>query len=36
VLHSGPNQPPGRENRPVRRRAVGTEGVSKWRDVWEE
>jgi cyclomaltodextrin glucanotransferase len=36
VLHSGPNQPPGRENRPVRQRAVGTEGVSKWRDVWEE
>jgi cyclomaltodextrin glucanotransferase len=36
VLHAGPNMPPGRENRPVRRRAVGTEGVAKWRDVWEE
>jgi cyclomaltodextrin glucanotransferase len=36
VLHSGPNMPPGRENRPVRRRAIATEGVSKWRDVWEE
>jgi cyclomaltodextrin glucanotransferase len=36
VLHAGPNMPPGRENRPVRRRSVGTEGVAKWRDVWEE
>jgi cyclomaltodextrin glucanotransferase len=36
VLHPGPDLPPGRENRPVRRRAVGTEGVAKWRDVWEE
>jgi cyclomaltodextrin glucanotransferase len=36
VLHSTPNTPPGRENRPVRRRSVGTEGVAKWRDVWEE
>lgn len=36
VLHAGPNMPPGRENRPVRRRTVGTEGVAKWRDVWEE
>jgi cyclomaltodextrin glucanotransferase len=36
VLHSTPNSPPGRENRPTRRRAVATEGVSKWRDVWEE
>jgi len=36
VLHSDTNTAPGRENRPARRRAVGTEGVAKWRDVWEE
>ena len=36
VLHTSPDMPPGRENRPVRRRAIGTEGVAKWRDVWEE
>jgi cyclomaltodextrin glucanotransferase len=27
---------PRRENRTGRRRAVATEGISKWRDVWEE
>ena len=27
---------PRREGRTVRRRAVPTEGVAKWRDVWEE
>lgn len=36
VLHAEPDSPPGRENRPTRRRAVATEGVVKWRDVWEE
>lgn len=36
VLHTDPNLAPGRENRPCRRRAVATEGVVKWRDVWEE
>ncbi|MEI9999818.1 MAG: carbohydrate-binding module family 20 domain-containing protein [Verrucomicrobiota bacterium] len=36
VLHSEENSAPGRENRPCRRRAVATEGVAKWRDVWEE
>jgi cyclomaltodextrin glucanotransferase len=36
VLHADPNIPPGRENRPCRRRAVGAEGVAKWRDSWEE
>jgi len=36
VLHAGPNLPPGRENRPARRRVVGSEGLAKWRDVWEE
>jgi len=36
VLHAEPNSSPGRENRPTRRRAIGTEGVAKWRDVWEE
>jgi cyclomaltodextrin glucanotransferase len=36
VLHAEPNSAPGRENRPPRRRAVGAEGVDKWRDVWEE
>ncbi len=36
VLHADPNSAPGRENRPCRRRALGTEGVAKWRDSWEE
>ena len=36
VLHADPNMAPGRENRPCRRRAIGAEGVAKWRDVWEE
>jgi cyclomaltodextrin glucanotransferase len=36
VLHAQADSAPGRENRPCRRRALGTEGVSKWRDVWEE
>jgi len=36
VLHADPNSAPGRENRPCRRRAVGAEGVAKWRDSWEE
>jgi cyclomaltodextrin glucanotransferase len=36
VVHATPNSPPGRENRPPRRRAVATEGVAKWRDSWEE
>ena len=36
VLHAEPNSPPGRENRPPRRRAIATEGVAKWRDSWEE
>jgi cyclomaltodextrin glucanotransferase len=36
VLHPDPNMGPGRENRPPRRRAVGSEGVAKWRDSWEE
>jgi cyclomaltodextrin glucanotransferase len=36
VKHADPNLAPGRENRPCRRRAVGAEGVAKWRDVWEE
>jgi cyclomaltodextrin glucanotransferase len=36
VLHTDPNSAPGRENRPARRRAIGAEGVAKWRDSWEE
>jgi cyclomaltodextrin glucanotransferase len=36
ILHPQPNSAPVRENRPPRRRAVGTEGVAKWRDIWEE
>ena len=36
VLHSQPDSAPGRENRPCRRRALGAEGVAKWRDSWEE
>ena len=36
VLHPDPNATPGRENRPVRRRAIAAEGVAKWRDSWEE
>ena len=36
VIHPDPNMGPGRENRPARRRAVGSEGVAKWRDSWEE
>jgi cyclomaltodextrin glucanotransferase len=36
VLHPQPGSPPGRENRPVRRRPIAESGVAKWRDVWEE
>jgi cyclomaltodextrin glucanotransferase len=36
ILHPEPNSAPTRENRPARRRAVGAEGVAKWRDIWEE
>ena len=36
ILHPTPDSAPGRENRPGRRRAVGSEGTAKWRDVWEE
>jgi cyclomaltodextrin glucanotransferase len=35
-LHPQPNSAPGRENRTGRLRAIPMEGVSKWRDVWEE
>jgi cyclomaltodextrin glucanotransferase len=35
-LHADPNSAPGRENRTGRTRPVPLEGVSKWRDVWEE
>ena len=35
-LHPDPNTPPGRENRPGRLRPIPMEGISKWRDVWEE
>jgi cyclomaltodextrin glucanotransferase len=35
-LHADPNSAPGRENRTGRTRPVPIEGVSKWRDVWEE
>jgi cyclomaltodextrin glucanotransferase len=36
VLHPQPDSEPGRENRIVRRRPIAENGVSKWRDVWEE
>jgi cyclomaltodextrin glucanotransferase len=36
ILHPEPDSAPTRENRPARRRAVGAEGVAKWRDIWEE
>jgi cyclomaltodextrin glucanotransferase len=36
TIHPEENSAPTRENRPARRRAVGTEGTAKWRDVWEE
>ena len=35
-LHPQPNSAPGRENRTGRTRPIPLEGVSKWRDVWEE
>jgi cyclomaltodextrin glucanotransferase len=35
-LHPEPNSAPGRENRTGRLRAIPMEGISKWRDVWEE
>ena len=35
-MHPDPNVPPGRENRTGRLRPIPMEGVSKWRDVWEE
>ncbi len=35
-LHADPNTSPGRENRTGRLRPIPMEGVSKWRDVWEE
>ena len=34
--HADPNIAPGRENRTGRTRPIPLEGVSKWRDVWEE
>ena len=35
-IHPDPNLGPGRENRTGRLRPIPMEGVSKWRDVWEE
>jgi cyclomaltodextrin glucanotransferase len=35
-LHPDPNTAPGRENRMGRLRPLPIEGISKWRDVWEE
>jgi cyclomaltodextrin glucanotransferase len=36
VLHAQPNSAPGRVNRILRRRPIPENGVSKWRDCWEE
>lgn len=36
ILSETPGVPPRREDRPGRLRGVIQEGVTKWRDVWEE
>jgi cyclomaltodextrin glucanotransferase len=36
VFPAEPDAAPRRENRVVRRRPIATEGITKWRDVWEE
>jgi cyclomaltodextrin glucanotransferase len=36
ILSSEPNTAPRREVRVVRRRSIPEQGVTKWRDIWEE
>lgn len=36
ILSDTPDKPPRREDRPGRFRAVIKNGVTKWRDIWEE